>query len=61
MISILSGIIITGAGGAGLWYFMPHNGVIHPIARKPLVDSLVPIGIVAALAVGIALIIAGIV
>ena len=44
MISILSGIVVTGAGGASLWYFMPHNGVIHPLARKPLIDAFIPIG-----------------
>ncbi len=61
MISLLSGIVVTGAGGASLWYFMPHGGVVHPLARKPLVDSLIPIAIVSALAVGIALIVAGLV
>ena len=61
MISLLSGILVTGAGGASLWYFMPHGGVVHPLARKPLVDSLIPIAIVSALAVGIALIVAGLV
>ena len=54
------GIVVTGAGGASLWYFMPHNGVIHPLARKPLIDSIIPIGIVPALAIGVALIVAGV-
>jgi hypothetical protein len=61
MVSLLSGIVVTGAGGASLWYFMPRGGQIHPLARKPLVDSLIPIGIVSALAIGVALIVAGIV
>lgn len=61
MISILSGIVMTGAGGASLWYFMPRNGVIHPLARKTLLDSIIPIGIVTALAVGVALMVAGVV
>ncbi|MBI1203822.1 MAG: hypothetical protein GC182_15075 [Rhodopseudomonas sp.] len=61
MLSLLSGIVVTGAGGASLWYFMPHNGVVHPIARKPLLDALVPIAIVSAFAIGIALIVSAIV
>lgn len=61
MLSVLSGLIVTGAGGASLWYFMPRGGVIHPLARKPLVDSMIPIGIVSALAIGVALIVAGLV
>ncbi len=59
MLSIISGIVVAGGGGAGLWYMMPRGGVIHPLAKKPLLDSLIPIAIVAALAVGVALIVAG--
>lgn len=59
MISILSGLVVTGAGSAGLWYFMPHGGVTHPLARKPLLDSLIPVVIVTALAIGVALMVAG--
>jgi hypothetical protein len=39
---------------------MPHGGEIHPLMRRPLVDSLIPIGIVSALAIGVSLIVAGI-
>ena len=59
MYSIISGVIVFGGGGAGLWYFMPSNGQVHPLAKRPLLDSLIPIAIVTALALGVALIIAG--
>ena len=59
MISALSGIAMFGMGGAGLWYFMPTNGKPHPLAKVPLLDTLIPITIVAALAIGTALIISG--
>jgi hypothetical protein len=59
MLSIVSGVVVFGAGGAGLWYFSPRNGVPHPVATRPLLDSLVPIAIVSALAIGIAMIVAG--
>lgn len=59
MFSIISGVIVFGGGGAGLWYFMPSNGQVHPLAKRPLLDSLIPIAIVTALALGVALIIAG--
>ena len=39
---------------------MPTNGHVHPLARKPLLDSLIPIAIISALAIGVALIISGI-
>ena len=59
MLNIISGAVVFGGGSVGLWYFMPTNGEVHPLAKKPLLDSLIPIAIVSALAVGVALIIAG--
>jgi hypothetical protein len=59
MFSVISGLIVTGAGATGLWYAMPRNGQVRAFAKKPIVDSLVPIGIVSALAIGVSLIIAG--
>jgi hypothetical protein len=59
MFSIISGIIVAGGGGAGLWYFKPRDGQVHPLALKPFLDSLIPISIVTALAIGVALIVAG--
>jgi len=61
MISVISGVITAGAGGVGLWYFMPHQGRVHRLANTPFLDSLIPIGIVSALAVGTALIVAGLI
>jgi hypothetical protein len=60
LISIISGVVVSGAGGAGLWYFMPRNGQVHRLAAMPLLDSLIPIGIVSALAIGVALVVAGV-
>jgi len=59
MLSILAGVIVAAGGGAGLWYFLPNNGVVHPLATKPLLDSMIPITIVCALVIGVALIISG--
>ena len=59
MIALISGVIVTGAGGAGLWYFMPHHGKVNRYANMPFLDSMIPIGIVSALAVGVAMIVAG--
>ena len=59
MLSIVSGIIVIGGGAAGLWCMLPRDGVTHPLAKKPLLDSLIPIAIVSALAIGVALIISG--
>lgn len=60
VVSVLSGFGVFAAGGAALWYMMPTNGQVHPLARKPLLDSLIPIAIISALAIGVALIISGI-
>lgn len=61
MMSFISGVIVTGGGGAALWYMRPRNGVVHPLARRPVFDWLIPIGIVSALALGIALIVSSVV
>jgi hypothetical protein len=55
MIFALIGIVVTGAGASALWYFLPTNGTVHPLARAPFLDSLIPIGILSALAIGIAM------
>jgi hypothetical protein len=61
MISIITGLIVSGGGGATLWYLIsPRNGQPHRLARAPFLDSLLPIAIVSALAIGVALIVAGI-
>jgi hypothetical protein len=59
MYSIISGVIVAGGGGVGLWYFMPSGGQVNPLANKPVLDSMIPIAIVSALAIGVALIVAG--
>ncbi len=60
MLSILSGAVAVGVSGAGLWYFKPRNGVVHPLVTKPFLDSLIVIVIISFFSVGVALIISGI-
>jgi hypothetical protein len=60
MISILSGVVVSGAGAAGLWFAMPRNGHAQWFAKAPVLDWLIPTAIVAALAIGVALVISGI-
>ena len=59
MLSILSGVVAVGASGAGLWYFRPRAGVVHPLVLKPFFDSFVAIAIMSVFAVGVALILDG--
>jgi hypothetical protein len=61
MLSILSGAVMAGGGGASLWYLRPRNGQVHPLAARPLLDTLIPIAIVSAVAIGVALMVAGVV
>jgi hypothetical protein len=55
MFSILSGAVLVGASGTGLWYFLPHNGHVHPLAKKPFFDSMITITIMTMLVLGIGL------
>jgi hypothetical protein len=59
MVSILSGIGLVAVGGTSLWYLMPTNGQTHPLAKLPLLDSMIPVAIISALTIGLALIISG--
>lgn len=60
MLSVLSGVVAVGASGAGLWYFKPRHGRVHPLVVMPFFDSFVAIGIMGLFALGIALILDGI-
>lgn len=61
MLTVVSGLVAFGAGGTGLWYFKPRDGVAHAIVTTPLLDTLVPIAIVSLMAIGAALVVAGVV
>lgn len=60
MFYFVSGLVVAGSGAAGLWYYRPRNGQVHPLAVTPVLEWLIPIGIVTALALGSALIVSGI-
>jgi hypothetical protein len=60
MLHFVSGLVIAGGGAAGLWYCRPRNGQVNPLAVKPVLDWLIPICIVTALALGSALIVSGV-
>ncbi len=61
MLYLMSGVAVTSAGVGSLWYLRPQNGQVNSLALKPVLDWLIPIGIVTALALGVALIVAGVV
>ncbi len=60
MLSVLSGVIVAGAGVGGFWYIKPRNGQVHWLATKPVLDWLIPILIVSALAIGLSMVVAGV-
>jgi len=59
MLSVLSGLVFAGAGGAGFWYLKPRNGVVHPLATAPVLDWLLPTLLVGAVVLGVGLIASG--
>jgi hypothetical protein len=59
MINIISGVVLLCAGGVALWYFKPHSGQLHWHTRVPILDSVIPVLIVAAFAVAVSIIVAG--
>jgi len=59
MFSVISGLVVGGAGGATLWLLKPRNGEIHPLIKKPWLEAPIAIGVAAAIAFGIALVVSG--
>jgi hypothetical protein len=60
MLSIVSGIVLFGAGVTGIWFFKPNNGVPHWHTKVPVLDSVIPIMIVGAFAIAVAIVVAGV-
>jgi hypothetical protein len=60
MLNFMSGLAVAGSGAAGLWYCWPRNGRVHPLIVMPVLDWLIPTGIVSALAIGATLIVSGV-
>lgn len=61
MLYIVSGVVVVGAGVGSLWYMRPRNGTVNPLALKPVLEWLIPIGILTTLALGVGLIMGGLV
>ncbi len=59
MLSVISGLVVGGAGGATLWCLRARNGAIHPLIQNPWLEAPIAIGIAAAIAFGIALVASG--
>jgi hypothetical protein len=59
MLSVLSGIAVTGAGIAGFWYARPRGGKVQWYVEAPILDWMIPILLVGAIAVGLGLMASG--
>lgn len=55
------GFIVTAASGGLLWRMLPSDGKLHRLATMPILDSMIPVGIVGGLAVGVSLLFAGLI
>jgi hypothetical protein len=54
------GLILVAASIVALWFFFPKGGRPNPLLRLPLMESLVPLAIVSAIALGATMAISGI-
>ena len=59
MLSVISGAGVVVASGGFYWYLLPRNGEVHPLVRNSDVGSMITIGIMSALTLGIALLLSG--
>jgi hypothetical protein len=57
---IVAGIIVLGLIATAFWYFLPREGQTHPWVTLPFFESLIPLALLSGLALGGALLLAGI-
>ena len=60
MISIITGVVIFCVSWVGIWYFKPHKGQNHWHTKVPILDSVIPVILVAGFAVAVSIIVAGV-
>lgn len=61
MIAALIGVLIVAASIAVFLMLLPKNGKVYRLATAPVLESIIPLGIVAGFAVGTALTLSGLV
>ena len=61
LIGVLIGVLIVAASIAAFLALLPKDGKVHRLATAPILESIIPLGIVAGLAVGTALTLSGLV
>jgi hypothetical protein len=59
MLFVVSGAILVAVPSASFWYLLPRNGVVNPMVRNSDVGSMVTIGIMGVMSLGIALLFDG--
>lgn len=56
----LVGVILFCASVALLWFIRPKDGLEHKLLAMPVLQTAIPVGIVAGLAIGFTLLLSGI-
>ena len=51
----LAGILLLGLSIAGMLYFLPRKERVHPWVTRPILDSAIPLTIMASATFGVAL------
>lgn len=52
MIAVL-GVLIVGLSAWSIWYFLPRDGKVHWVVTAPLLEWLLPLGIITGFSMGI--------
>jgi hypothetical protein len=60
MLAALFGIILVGTSVIGFWLMLPKDGLVRPVATMPVLESVIPLLIIASFFVGAGFIFAGI-
>ena len=55
----ISGLVLTVIGCVSFWYLLPRNGQVHPLVQKADGGSMLTIGLMTMVTVGVVLLAAG--
>jgi hypothetical protein len=52
MLAIL-GLLVAGASAWAFWYLLPRNGQVHWMVTAPVLESILPLGLITGFALGV--------
>jgi hypothetical protein len=59
MFTVICGAALVAVTSASFWYFLPHNGQVHPLVEKFDGGSMITLALMTILTIGVVMMFAG--